>query len=151
MGLEEYKVVNISELSEKYGDKITVLTKEAWVKKGTELFGADMMKWRFICPACKNIAAVEDFRVFKNQGAQPDSATHDCIGRYDGHMDVVMGAGQPCNYTGYGFFNLCPVRVIDHDGKEISCFAFDDGIWAVRDNEDGELLSIVYQQEVFSK
>lgn len=29
--------------------------------------------------------------------------------------------------------------------------SFDDGIWAVWDNEYGELLSIVYQQEVFGK
>lgn len=125
MGLEEFKVVDISELSERYGDRFTVLTKEDWEKKGNELFGPNMMKWRFVCPACGNVAAVEDFRPFESQGAKPDSATHHCIGRYDGHLDVDMGACKPCNYTGYGLLDLCPVRVIDN-GTEIRCFAFDE-------------------------
>lgn len=131
MGLEDFKVINISELSTKHGDKFTVISKEDWVKRGTQLFGPDMMKWRFVCPACGNIAAVEDFRPFKNKGAKPDSATHDCIGRYDGHLHVDMGAGKPCNYTGYGLFDLCPVRVIDN-GEEIRCFAFDEEEYTYR-------------------
>lgn len=123
MGLEDFKPVDISELSIKYGDKFTVITKEEWVNRGNQLFGPDMMKWRFVCPACGNIAAVEDFKPFKNKGAKSNAATHDCIGRYDGHIDVVMGNGKPCNYTGYGLLDFCPVRVID-EGKEIRCFAF---------------------------
>ena len=123
MGLEDFKVIDISELSEKYGDKFTIITKEEWIKRGTELFGPDMLKWRFVCPACGNIAAVEDFRPYKDKGAHPDSATHDCIGRFDGHIDVDMGKEKPCNYTGYGLIDICPVRVMDGD-QEIRCFAF---------------------------
>lgn len=118
-------MLDIKELSMKYGDKFTVITKEEWVKRGTQLFGPDMMKWRFVCPACGNIAAVEDYKPYKDKGAQPDSATGNCIGRYNGHMGVDMGAGKPCNYTGYGLLDFCPVRVIDGD-KEIRCFAFDE-------------------------
>ena len=31
---------------------------------------------------------------------------------------------SPCNYTGYGLFNICPVLVTDEDGKELRCFGF---------------------------
>ncbi|MDP2730562.1 MAG: VVA0879 family protein [Dehalococcoidales bacterium] len=104
---------------------VITMTKEDWLAKGTKLFGPDMMTWRFVCPACKHIASVEDFKKYKDAGASPDSATTRCIGRFDGHMDVDMGAGQPCNYTGYGLFNLCPVKVMDGE-KELRSFAFDE-------------------------
>ncbi len=113
---------------------ISIMSKEEWLAKGAKLFGPDMMKWRFVCPACRNIASVEDFKRFKEQGATPDSATGHCIGRWDGHMDVDMGAGKPCNYTGFGLFNLCPVRVMDGD-KELRSFAFDEtGVPAVKES-----------------
>ncbi len=48
-------------------------------------------------------------------------------GRWDGHMHVDMGAGKPCNYTGYGLFNLCPVKVMDGN-KELRSFAFDESL-----------------------
>jgi len=101
------------------------ITKAEWMAKGTDLFGADFMNWRFVCPACKNVATVEDFKRYKDKGATPDSATCNCIGRYDGHMDVDMGKGKPCNYAGFGLLNLCPVTIKD-EGKEISSFAFDE-------------------------
>lgn len=124
--LEGFEVVHISEISEKPPHFQEVrLTKEEWLEKGRQLFGPDMMMWRFVCPACKNVASVGDFQQYKGQGATPDSATHVCIGRFDGHRHVDMGAGQPCNYSGYGLFDLCPVRVMDGD-KEIRCFAFDE-------------------------
>ncbi len=123
MGIEDFKVMDISELSLKCGDNYTVLTKEQWMKRGTDLFGEDMMKWKFVCPACGNVAAVGDYFPYKDQGAKPDSATHKCIGRFNGHGDVVMGSSKPCNYTGYGLVDICPVRVLD-EGKEVRSFAF---------------------------
>ena len=106
---------------------VAVMTKAMWEAKGTELFGPDKMKWRFVCPSCGHIQAVEDFRAFKDDGATPDLAYSCCIGRYDGHMHVEMGTRPgPCNYTGYGLFNICPVMVID-EGKEVRSFAFAEG------------------------
>jgi hypothetical protein len=122
--LKNFKVVDISELSETQGQKITEMTKDEWYARGTELFGAGYLDWRFVCPACGHIASVRDFKQYKDQGANPNSATCECIGRYDGHESVVMGTAKPCNYTGYGLFDLCPVRVMDGD-KVIKCFAFD--------------------------
>jgi len=119
-----FKVLDISELMPAEG--FVSMSKVAWMERGTRLFGEDKMKWRFVCPACGNIAAVEDFRKYKDNGAEPDKATCNCIGRFDGeHGHVVMGTAKPCNYTGYGLFNLCPVMVIDGD-KEIRSFAFDE-------------------------
>lgn len=126
MGLAEFNVVDISEFSVKCMDGYTIITKEDWEKEGERLFGPDKMKWRFVCPACGNVASVGDYERYKEQGAKPDSATNNCIGRYDGHLDVKMGSARPCNYAGYGLFDLCPVRVFDN-GEEIRCFAFDRG------------------------
>jgi hypothetical protein len=122
--LKNFKVVDISELSETQGQKITEMTKDEWYARGTELFGAGYLDWRFVCPACGHIASVRDFKQYKDQGANPNTATCECIGRYDGHESVVMGTAKPCNYAGYGLFDLCPVRVMDGD-KVIKCFAFD--------------------------
>jgi len=119
--LKTFKIGNV--LAPKNGQQ--EITKEEWLKRGTELFGPDMLKWRFVCPACKNVAAVDDYRPYKDKGATPDSATCNCIGRHDGHGDVVMGSAKPCNYSGYGLFNLCPILVIDSD-KKVRCFAFDE-------------------------
>ena len=99
------------------------MTKEEWAKRGSELFGPDMMHWRFVCPACGNVATPMDFYPFRDIRANPNSATCECIGRYDGHIHVVMGTSKPCNYAGYGLIDLCPVSVMD--GEELArCFAF---------------------------
>jgi len=124
-GLEDFKVVDISDISAKGGQKLVAMTKEDWTKLGTQLFGSDMMKWRFVCPACGNVATPMDFYPFRDKGAKPNSATCECIGRYDGHISVKMGEGKPCNYAGYGLIDLCPVRVMDRD-EEVRCFSFDE-------------------------
>lgn len=111
------------------------MTQEEWVEEGKRLFGDDMFKWRFKCPACGHVASVEDFRAYKDQGASPDSATNECIGRYlpksqrggwsRDHCNPKVK--QPCDYAGYGLIGLSPVRVERADGKHTDCFAFDDG------------------------
>jgi hypothetical protein len=123
--LKDFKTVDISELSIPGDQKTVIMSKEDWTALGTQLFGPDMMNWRFVCPACGNVAAVKDFYQYRDKGAQPNAATCDCIGRYDGHIHVEMGAGKPCNYTGYGLIDLCPVRVMDGD-EEVRCFAFEE-------------------------
>lgn len=109
------------------------ITKDEWIKKGESLFGKDFMEWRFVCPSCGHVQAVKDFKKYKDHGVTPDTATYNCIGRYDGHIHVNLWTKPgPCNYTSGGLFNLCPVVVIIDDdsnesGKRIPCFAFDEG------------------------
>ena len=106
--------------------KMVTMTVEAWKEKGKQLFGEDVLKWRFVCPSCGHIQTPEDFRPYKGEGATPDIAYFSCIGRYDGHGDTVMCSGKsPCNYTSGGLFNLAPVMVTDGDNKHY-CFAFDE-------------------------
>lgn len=112
---------------------IEKITYDEWRRRGTELFGDDWMKWKFVCPSCKNVAAVEDFKKFEETGAKPDSATCECIGRYlpkderggfsPDHSNPKIK--QPCDYAGYGLFRLSPLKVIFPDGSENDCFAFE--------------------------
>ena len=100
-----------------------------WIAEGTRLFGQSMLKWRFVCPACGHNQAVEDFRPFKEKGADADSARFNCIGRYSGAnpnagMSGTGKAPGPCNYTSGGLFDLRPVIVVMDDGTEIKAFAF---------------------------
>ena len=124
-GLKDFKAINISQISIKGGQSEIVMTREEWNKKGIKFFGSALMDWRFVCPACGHVATPRDFYPYRFNGASPDSATCECIGRYDGHIHVCMGEGSPCNYSGLGFIDLCPVRVMDGD-KESRCFAFDE-------------------------
>jgi hypothetical protein len=129
VALDGFEVKHISELQPEVDQGVTVMTKEEWVARGKQLFGDDLMKWRFVCPGCGHIQAVEDFRQYKEQGAKPDDATCKCIGRFSGGVSWAntdfRKAKGPCDYTGYGLFNLCPVKVVDSE-KEIRCFAFDE-------------------------
>jgi hypothetical protein len=106
------------------------MTEAEWMKKGKELFGEDMLKWRFVCPGCGCIQSVEDFRQYKDKGADPSSAYCECLGRYIGGSSWMYDKrkkGVRCDYAGYGLLRISPVTVIDDDGKEIKCFAFDEG------------------------
>lgn len=104
--------------------EIVTMTKEEWLEKGRTLFGDNFMKWRFVCPSCGHIQAVEDFEPYKNQGATPDSARFNCIGRYNGHGNVDMLSDRsPCNYTNGGLIQLAPVKVMT-GGEESWSFAF---------------------------
>jgi len=100
------------------------MTKDEWQQKGKELFGDDMLDWRFVCPSCGNVQTPRDFKPYKDPGATPGDACSNCIGRFDGHGDVEILSGKsPCNYASGGLFNFNPVRVLDGD-KVISSFAF---------------------------
>lgn len=82
------------------------------------------MNFRFVCPICGNEASVSDFMAYKNKGADPNSATCECIGRYAGAGPAFGDKPhKPCDYAGYGLFRLSPVRVMNNR-KEVHCFAF---------------------------
>lgn len=106
-----------------HGKSIRHYTEDQWRAEGERRFGPDMMKWRFICPICGNVASCEDFRQYADRGATPNSATCECIGRYTGAKDSFDKKTKPCNYAGYGLFRLSPIR-IDRANVETHCFAF---------------------------
>ena len=103
------------------------VTLAEWKAEGEQLFGPDMLDWRFVCPSCGHVQSPRDFDLYWQQGATPEDARFNCIGRFDGHMDVEICSGSsPCNYTGGGLFRLCPVTVVDEgNGNKYACFEFD--------------------------
>lgn len=105
-------------------------TLAEWRAKAADLFGDDFMKWKFVCPVCGHVAAVQDW---KDAGATARAAAFSCVGRWAGANPMttkgdigpngIKGKG-PCNYAGGGLFQLNPVVVVDPDGHETKAFAF---------------------------
>lgn len=108
------------------------MTHDEWMAEGTRRFGADVFKWKFVCPICKHVASVDEFEKYKPQGATPDSASQVCIGRYSGSKFKAFPGegekqGQPCNYALFGLFKLPGVIVTGSpyaDFKDRMAFAF---------------------------
>lgn len=99
-----------------------------WMAEGEKRFGPDISNWRFVCPACKHVQSVADFKPYKEKGAEADDARFNCIGRFSGANPNagLSGTGKekgPCNYTSGGLFDLRPVVVKTSDGP-IRTFAF---------------------------
>jgi len=93
------------------------MTREEWTARGTELFGADQMKWRFVCPSCKSVMSVEDY---KNAKAPATAVAFSCVGRWTGSERQMLEEGDgPCNYAGGGLIGINPLEV---DGQR--CFDF---------------------------
>jgi hypothetical protein len=100
------------------------MKKDEWLARGKELFGDDFKNWEFVCPICGHVQKIEDFRQFKDQGATPETAFQQCIGRFiDGRSAFNLEGPGPCDYAAYGLIRLAPVIVIDGD-SEIYAFAF---------------------------
>lgn len=103
------------------------MTADEWRVEGERRFGADPLKWKFVCPSCGHIQAVEDFRPYKAQGATADSAFQQCIGRFTGAGGAFDATKwKPCNYAIYGLFHLQHVVVIHENGSEVKAFSFAD-------------------------
>jgi hypothetical protein len=107
-------------------DTTPVMTYDEWITEGKRLFGDDFQNWKFKCPICANVAAVSDYQKYKDQGANPNSATCECIGRYQGAHGFAKGGKGPCDYAAYGLFRIPGVVVETADGKKIIAFAFSD-------------------------
>ena len=100
------------------------MTREQWLAEATSRFGEDMMRWRFVCPCCGHVAAVQDW---KDAGAPEGAVAFSCVGRWtsDEARGAFEGEGQgPCNYAGGGLFKLNPVVVVASDGSEHDVFDF---------------------------
>lgn len=100
----------------------TTMTKAHWEAEGARRFGADIMLWRFACPVCGHVAAVQDW---KAAGASEGEVAFSCVGRrIEGSRQAFEKSGSgPCTYAGGGLFRLNPVTVVDGD-KEHQVFAF---------------------------
>lgn len=105
-------------------------TLAEWRAKAAELFGEDVMRWKFVCPVCRHVASVQDW---KDAAAPEQAAAFSCVGRWIGaNPEIAKGdvgpngieGKGPCNYAGGGLFQLNPVSVIDPDGREMKAFAF---------------------------
>ncbi len=112
------------------------MTHAEWIAKAESLFGKDPMKWKFICPACKHVQSVQDY---KDAGAPSEVAGFSCVGRWAGAKRDALGLNPeavkrgelppaegvgPCNYAGGGLFRLNPVKVEFPDGEVAYAFAF---------------------------
>lgn len=99
------------------------ITHEQWKAEAMERFGADPLKWRFVCPICKVETSVDEW---KKAGAPEGAVAFSCIGRYtkgEGTMNQKTPK-RPCDYTGGGLFRLNPVKVNFSDGKDMTAFEF---------------------------
>ena len=71
---------------------------DAWKAEGERRLGADVRKWKFKCPMCGHVAAVEDFIKLKVKDPA-NSAYEECIGRYTGKGSPKEGDSSGCNWA----------------------------------------------------
>lgn len=98
----------------------TSYTEAEWAAEARRRFGDDVMQWRFICPVCQHVPAVQEW---KDEGVL-GAAGFSCIGRWTGGREAFGGSDPsdrgPCDYAGGGLFALNPVDV---DGTAMFDFA----------------------------
>lgn len=99
------------------GDMPIYESLEAWKAEGEKRFGTDVLKWRFTCPMCGHVAAVEDF---KAAGAEDPAncAYEECLGRYTGKGSPKKGDSSGCNWAAYGLFGIPKGGALVITGKE---------------------------------
>ena len=98
------------------------MTEAEWRSRGTDLFGSDLMNWKFICPSCGHVAPVSEWR---DVGAPANTVAFSCVGRWmESPKEAFNGDGGPCNYAGGGLIGLNPVAVTLPDGRITRHFAF---------------------------
>lgn len=76
-----------------------------WLKEARARLPSDAtpLDMRFKCPLCGNVATPRDF---KDAGADPQRAPHECIGRTATPMVKAERGKQPCDYAAFGFIPL---------------------------------------------
>lgn len=91
---------------------------DAWRAEGERLFGEDVTKWKYKCPMCGHVAAVQDFIDAGLDGQEAaNSAYCECIGRYTGKGSPKKGDSSGCNWAGYGLFGIPHGGVIVMTGE----------------------------------
>lgn len=95
-----------------------------WKAEGERRFGKNVLEWRFKCPMCGHVAAVEDFR--KAGADSPgNSAYQECLGRYTGKGSPKEGDSSGCNWAAYGLFGIPKGGVYVFTGLEEGAHIFD--------------------------
>ena len=107
------------------GNDVKHISLKEWEAEGKKLFGDDKLNWKFVCPNCGNVQTPEEFRQFKDKGAEPSHAYFSCIGRFMDNCKGTMGNKiSPCNYTQGGLFILSQIIVTDEKGEQHKVFDF---------------------------
>ncbi|MFJ1869930.1 VVA0879 family protein [Streptomyces chartreusis] len=109
------------------------LTQAELIVEATDRFGADPLKWAFLCPSCGDIATGQDFR--EALAANPrkhrsgadltasDIVGQECIGRTLGALLKGQGkyAGRGCDWAAYGLF-AGPWTITLPEGRTMHAF-----------------------------
>lgn len=115
---------------------------EEWQAEGKRRFGEDVKKWRFVCPMCGHVAAVQDF-IDKGVKDPANAAYEECIGRYTGAgAPSKENKGKGCNWAAYGLFGIPNGGAIvitgEKDGEETGAhiFEFAEEVHFAKDREE---------------
>lgn len=97
---------------------------EEWRAEGERRFGPDVKRWRFKCPMCGHVAAVQDFI---DAGAEDPAnrAYEECLGRYTGKGSPKEGDSSGCNWAAYGLFGIPKGGVYVFTGPEEGAHIFE--------------------------
>jgi hypothetical protein len=98
-------------------------TLEEWKKEAIEKFGENPEDWKFVCPACGNVASGKDF---KEAGAEQNDIYCTCIGRHNRKESTTKKDEVGCDWAAYGLFQTLGKGriVVTDEGKEIQVFDF---------------------------
>lgn len=113
-------------MSAKFSKELRYTLNE-FVARGTELYGEDRTKWKFICPMCGQVHTYEDFIKYVDKDTADGMMGFSCIGRVMPKCYEMGENKAPCNYTGGGLFRFNPV-IIEFADKEQQYFNFADDI-----------------------
>jgi hypothetical protein len=109
------------------------LTQAELVAEAAERFGADPLKWAFLCPRCGDVATGQDFSEAlaanprKHRTGQEviasDVVGQECIGRTLGALVKGQGkySGRGCDWAAYGLFGG-PWTITLPDGRSMHAF-----------------------------
>lgn len=116
----------------------TVFTEAQWHARAEELFGPNLRRWVFKCPACANemsIARAEaEFPGLRGRGWRPEA---ECIGRYIDTPAALMildgkKSDRRCDWAAYGLLCGPWTVVIEREGKTRPVHVFEFGAPSVQ-------------------
>lgn len=88
-------------------------TLEAWQNEMKERFPHGKDTVAFVCPRCKNVATIADF---KAAGLSENDAPQQCLFRSTDR--------KRCDWAAYGLFRGPRIIVMPEDGREVPVFEF---------------------------
>ncbi len=109
-----------------------IIGYKTWRKKGLELYGKDLKKWKFRCPICNCVQSGEDFEKLESFKGDWRSFSHfSCLGRWTENPYRPFGKSHKnkkngCDYTSGGLFVVNKLQVKAPDSKNTPIFQFAD-------------------------